>query len=521
MQNEIIAFLSDPSTFGAPVKRIDTHAAIVFLSGDRAFKIKRAVCLPFLDFSTLAQRKAGCEAELAVNKPFAPAIYLRTVPITRERDGSLAICGAGEAVEWALEMRRFDEAATLDKLAARGTITTAIAADTADAIAASHARAPATRALDWVPSIPAIIRQNAEAFRTDTTFPGLASRRLEQLATAAYEAQLPLIESRAATGFVRRCHGDLHLANIALIDGKPTLFDAIEFDARLATIDVLHDAAFTLMDLIQHRCVRAANVLLNRYLELTPRDGLSGLGLLPLFMSLRAAVRANVLSLQAGREADPAKKDRAASYFSLAQSVLAPPQPALIAIGGLSGTGKSAVARELAPFSGAAPGAIVLRSDTTRKRMFGRSELDRLPPAAYQPEITASVYTRLADEAETIVRQGHVVIVDAVFAREGEREAIEARARAADVPFAGIFLTADLATRQARVSRRTGDASDATADVVQVQERYSLGEMGWSTVDGSGTLAQSAERCASVLARIGLAPDDTSASSPSSPGVER
>src|SRR5262249_19587774 len=160
-----------------------------------------------------------------------------------------------------------------------------------------------------------------------------------------------------------------------------------------------HDFAFTLMDLIQHRCVRAANMLLNRYLEVTARDCLAGVGLLPLFMSLRAAVRANVLSLQARDAADQAKKDRAANYFGLAQAVLGPPRPALIAIGGLSGTGKSAVARELAPFTGAAPGAVVLRSDTTRKRMFGRSELERLPPDAYRPEVTASVYTRLADEA--------------------------------------------------------------------------------------------------------------------------
>lgn len=505
MQDEVEAFLGDASTFGAPVTRVDTHAAVVFLVGDQALKIKRAVRLPFLDFSTLERRKAGCEAELAVNRPLAPSIYRRVVPITREPDGRLAINGTGDVVEWALEMRRFDESQTLDRLAERGALTEAVAADAADAIAAAHRDAAVVTRSGWVESIPAIVRQNADAFRAGKIFQAEAFHAFERLAMDAYAAHRSCIEHRSKDGFVRRCHGDLHLANLALIDGKPVLFDAIEFDERLATIDVLHDLAFTLMDLVRYGCIGAANGMLNRYLELTSRGNLAALRLLPLFMSLRAAVRANVLSLRTARnDGDRARLETAMTYLSLAQSVLAPAPPMLIAIGGLSGTGKSAVARTLAPSLGTRPGAIVLRSDTTRKRMLGSDPLERLPASAYRPDVTAGVYARLAVEADTIVRQGHAVIVDAVFAREDERTAIERVARQAQVPFVGLFLTADLAIRLARIAQRTADASDATAEVAREQESYQLDDLGWETVDAAGTLTDVTGRCTVLLHRKGL-----------------
>ena len=251
-------------------------------------------------------------------------------------------------------------------------------------------------------------------------------KKLESLGRRIYANVLPLIERRAEAGFVRRCHGDLHLANLALIEGKPVLFDAIEFDERLATIDVMHDLAFTLMDLVDHGCIDAANLVLNRYLESTPPDNLEALGLLPLSVSMRAAVRANVLLCRPAEQgADQALSNRAQAYFGLARSVLLPAPACLIAIGGLSGTGKSAVARALAPLVGALPGAVVLRSDVTRKRMLGTAELNRLPPSAYQPSVTAEVYARLTAEAAKVVGQGHSVIVDAVFAHEAERSAVE------------------------------------------------------------------------------------------------
>lgn len=508
MQTEVTAFLGDPATHGgAPVTRIDTHAAIVFLSGSRALKIKRCVKLPFLDLSTLDRRKAGCELELAVNEPYAPTIYRRVIPITREPDGRLALDGNGEPVEWALDMLRFDEGATLDRLAARGEMSLTLASDVADVIACSHATATVSRDGRWVRSIPAIIQQNADAFRSSRTFTIDASDEIERLSRRAYTEKLPIIEHRTEAGFVRRCHGDLHLANIALIEGKPVLFDALEFDETLATIDVLHDLSFALMDLIYHGCTDAANVMFNRYLDRTPHQNLGALGLLPLFMSMRAAVRANVLLCRpAQRAGEPSPIEAAGTYFAQARSLLQPPAPCLIAVGGLSGTGKTAVARALAPLVGALPGAVVLRSDILRKRMLGVAELDRLAPSAYRSDLSAAVYAHLAAEADTIVRQGHSVIVDAVFAQEAERSAIELVAKQAAVPFTGLFLTADLTTRVERIKQRSGDASDATAAVAEAQETYELGSIGWDRVDAAGSLQQTTGLCADRLPRTCVRP---------------
>jgi predicted kinase len=314
---------------------------------------------------------------------------------------------------------------------------------------------------------------------------------------------LPLIEQRSENGFVRRCHGDLHLANIALVDDKPVLFDAIEFNEALATIDIVHDLAFTLMDLVHYGSIDAANVVLNRYLGSTALENFEAVGLLPLSIAMRAAVRANVLLCRAAQEgADLSLVDRAKAYFLLARSALRPPPACVVAIGGLSGTGKTVAARAIAPRVGALPGAVVLRSDVIRKSMLGVGEFDRLPSSAYQPAVTADVYARLAGEAAKIARQGHSVIVDAVFARESERSAIESAARQAAVRFIGIFLTADLAIRSQRIGQRSADASDATAAVVEAQERYDLGTLAWTRIDAGGTQEATADLCAALLPGI-------------------
>jgi aminoglycoside phosphotransferase family enzyme/predicted kinase len=501
MQTEVLAFLADTATHaGSPVTRIDTHAAIVFLIGNRAIKVKREVKLPFLDFSTLEQRRKGCELELAVNRVYAPAIYRRILPITRERDGGLALDGAGPPVEWALEMLRFDERATLDNIIARGQMNSTIAYKVATAIASSHHVAQIARQSNWQKSIVAIIQQNSDAFRRAGMFDNQEIDKLEQISQAFHAKSSSIIQARADTGFVRRCHGDLHLANIVLINDKPVLFDALEFDEDLATVDILYDLAFTLMDLVRHSCVDAANGVLNRYLEIASSDNLKALGLLPLFMSVRAAVRANVAECRASLVAhDQSASEDSRSYFMLALSLLQPLPPCLVAVGGLSGTGKTAVARELAPRVGALPGAVILRSDVFRKRMLGAKELDRLPASAYTPAVSAHVYKQLATEASTILQQGHSVILDAVFASEGERSAVELVAKRAAVPFAGIYLVADRTTRIERIRRRVNDASDATAAVADAQETYEPGRMNWSRVDATGTLRQTAALCTEVL----------------------
>jgi uncharacterized protein len=506
-QQAVFALMGDPATHGgSKVRRIDTHAAVVFLAGERAYKIKRAVKFPFLDYSSADKRKAACEAEIDVNRPFAPAIYRRVVPITREPNGRLALDGNGIAVEWAVEMCRFDEGSTLDRLAEQGAIGAEITEALARAVAAAHAAAPAVAAEPWLDALARFLDQNDAAFRgMPDLFPADEAVALGRNSRAALDRLRPLLRARGEHGLVRRGHGDLHLGNIALIDGRPVPFDAIEFDPLIAAGDVLYDLAFLLMDLTERGLNAPANAVFNRYLAETRRvDDLDALAALPLFLSLRAAIRAKVT---AARRADADAADRpkiakaAATYFRFACEFIAPPKPVLLAVGGLSGTGKSVLARALAPDLPPCPGAVVLRSDVERKALFGAGETDPLPAEAYAAEATQTVYAILADKARRVAAAGHAALVDAVFAQPRERAAIAAVASSSGVRFHGLFLTADLATRVARVASRSGDASDADPMIARQQEAYDLGALDWAEIDATGTPQQTLRHARAALAR--------------------
>ncbi len=297
-QQAVFRLLSDPASHGGePVRRVDTHAASVFLAGERALKVKRAVRFPFLDYSTLERRKAACAAELEVNRAFAPKIYRRVVAITREADGELAIDGAGEPVEWAVEMRRFDEGATLDRLADQGR----------DRCRRSQTGSAAwwrrrMRLHRWSRpsrgsrrSPRSSTRTNRRSASSPSCFPADEAEILTRRSRTALAQLRPLLLDRGRRGLIRRGHGDLHLGNIAMIDGQPMLFDAIEFDPLIAAGDVLYDLAFLVMDLIERDLKPAANLVLNRYLAETQRaedlDALAALPLVPRRCAPRSAPR--------------------------------------------------------------------------------------------------------------------------------------------------------------------------------------------------------------------------------------
>jgi uncharacterized protein len=505
-QGRVFAFLTDPATHPG-VRRIDTHAASVFLEGARALKIKRAVRYPYLDYSTLAKRKAACDEEIKVNRPFAPQIYHRVVPITQNGDGSLSIDGSGPPVEFAIEMTRFDERQTIDHLAETGELDRDFVEAIADAIAASHAAAPPAPAEPWIKSIPAFIDDNSTAFRTAACFPANDVDDLDDASRSAFSRIRKLLEQRCKQGYVRRCHGDLHLANIVLIEHKPVLFDAIEFDPTIASVDVVYDLAFPMMDLLHYGRHAAANALLNRYLKTASLEHVDALAALPLFMSLRAAIRAKVLLARLGQSSrDKAEiMDPAQAYFKLAQQLIRPPAPTLVAVGGLSGTGKSVLAHALAPDILPRPGAILLRTDVLRKQEFGVNETDRLPATAYHPEMTDKIYDLLMQRAARILSQGHSVVVDAVFARESERTAIRNAARRLNITFVGLFLQTGLATRLNRVGGRKGDASDATPEIAGLQEKYDIGAMDWDIIDASGTPEQTLKQCQTRITHLAAA----------------
>jgi hypothetical protein len=275
-----------------------------------------------------------------------------------------------------------------------------------------------------------------------------------------------------------------------VLNGEPIAFDALEFDPLIGSGDLLYDLAFLLMDLLEFDRQAAANQVLNGYYVAARRDAdCDGIAALSFFMSLRAAIRAMTTASRLDVTKDTIARS-ARRYFDLALKLLAPAKPSVLGIGGLSGTGKTVLARSLAPLRAPAPGALVFRSDVERKAVYGVGEHERLSPSAYRAEVSERVYRILIDKAARVARAGHSAIVDAVFAQAEERAAIETAAAAAGVEFRGLFLVADLTTRVQRVSGRAADASDADAEVARKQEEFVTGPVTWSCVDAASSPAQ-------------------------------
>jgi aminoglycoside phosphotransferase family enzyme/predicted kinase len=457
-QSEVAAFLARL----ADVPPIETHISAVFLAGDRAFKLKKAVNLGFLDFTSLAERHRLLAREIELNAPHAPGLYRCLHPITRGADGGLRLGGSGEAEDWVLEMARLAEGALFDTRTLDPPMLDALA----DAVAALHAAAPpAPGDGDLSPVIAQCV---AAALET-----GLPPRRVAAWAEAVRTRLASDLAERARAGFLRRCHGDLHLGNICLWQGAPTPFDALEFDERLACIDVGYDLAFLLMDLERRHGRAAANRVLNRYLARTGDAGL--VAGLPLWLSLRAMIRAHV---EARRGAEWG------SLLGLAEAYLAPAPGCLIAIGGLPGTGKTSLARALAPDLGPAPGALVLRSDEIRKHRAGVPPEQRLPDNAYTAAESEAVFAELTRLAAVARQHGHAVIADAVFLRPAERISVAA----VGGPFLGLWLEAPLDLLRARVAARRGDASDATIAVLEAAAARDPGPIAWERLDAAHPL---------------------------------
>lgn len=503
-QRDVIDWLATPAAYGpgvTDVERIDTHAAIVFLAGDGAWKLKRAVRYDYLDYSTPDRRRACCEAELARNTRLAPSIYRRVVAVTREPEGGFAIGGAGTPVDWLVAMRRFDGEALCDRLATRGALPLEAMPALAREVAAMHATAEHRVDHGGAAGLRWVIDGNVSALRAaGPTFEAAAIDSLARATHARLVRHAALLDTRRDEGLVRLCHGDLHLRNLVMLHGVPTPFDAVEFNDEIACIDTGYDLAFLLMDLWRRGLHRHANVVLGEYLQHTGDVEL--LAPLPLFLSCRAAVRAKT-SVAAARlatpEAQPALVDTAREYVRLALTFLDPPPPRLVATGGRSGTGKSTLAAALAPVIGAPPGAWVLRSDVERKRLFGVAPATPLDGDAYSHATTARVYAGLRLEARLALDAGHAVVCDATFTDAAERDAIARVADDAAVPFTGLWLDAPVEVLEARVQARHGDASDA--DVAVVRAQPATPPAGWRVVDASGDAAATLSAARAALAR--------------------
>jgi aminoglycoside phosphotransferase family enzyme/predicted kinase len=454
---------------------VETALARVFLTPDAAFKQKRAVDFDYVDFTTAERRRWALERELAFNRATAPDLYRAVRRITRRGDGGLEFDGPGELVDEVLEMRRFPDAAVLSARpeALEGEMAEALGRT----IARAHAQAPLRKTSGLTYTVPSNAHVLAELAS------GLGAAEVARLVaeTEAEHARLrPLLEARAAAGFSRRCHGDLHLGNILIEAGRPVLFDCIEFNDALSDIDVFYDLAFLLMDLDfrerREPAVRVLSGYLDEAARTFPASLWEGLAALPLMLSVRAAVRAHV-SAHAGEAALGRR------YLAAAQAHLHPAAPVLAAVGGRSGSGKSSLARKLAPALGAAPGAVILRSDEIRKRRAGLAPTEPAPQQAYTAEADVGVFDELFATAAALLGAGRAVVLDATFLRRELRQRAEAVALAAAVPFHGLWLDAPAEVLEARVAGRKRDASDADLAVLRGQLVRDPGPMGWTVLD--------------------------------------
>lgn len=481
-QAALVERLLDPGCYNHPVRgvhRVETHISHVLLTGEFAYKIKKPLDLGFLNFTTLEARRFYCEEEVRLNRRLAPGVYLGVVPVagTPERP---RMNGAGPALDYAVKMRQFPEDMLLDRVEARGELTARHIAAMAREIAAFHggcARAQQGMAFGSPEHIRRPMEQNFEQIG-----PLLADAqdisRLEQLrrwSAESFTRLRPLLEERRRAGFVRECHGDLHLGNLFLEGEEIRVFDCIEFNPDFRWIDVMSEVAFLVMDLYHRDHPDLARRFLNAYLELG--GDYEGVELLRFYLVYRALVRAKIAAIRAGQEGvGEAERGRDweeyRRHVRLAGHFSEPEPPLVLITHGLSGSGKTVLSGELL----ARLNAVRLRSDVERKRLFGWGSTARSGSALnvdwYTPEATRKTYAAMVRAARPILAGGWSLLVDASFLKRWQRELFRALAREMGAPFAILDLRTDAATLRTRVASRERtqqDASEATVEVLEAQ----------------------------------------------------
>lgn len=469
-QAQLLAALSRPAVFGpgcGRVERLETHISCVFLTGHFAYKIKKAVNFGFLDFTTLAKRRHFCEEELRLNRRLAPALYLDVVSITGSVDAPI-LGGDGPALEYAVKMREFPQDALASRLVARGELSPADIDALAEKVAAFHSAsgvAPRDGAFGAPDEILRVAQQNFAQIRPHLEM--TERNELEELLAwteREHAARRSALVRRREEGFVRECHGDLHLNNIARIDGELTIFDCIEFNPSMRWIDVMSEVAFTLMDLHYRGRVDLARRFLNAYLERT--GDYAGLAVLRLYLVYRALVRAKIARLRAAQlEASAARRALLAEYrahVTLARSYAQSSHPALVVTHGLAGCGKTTLSQALLE----AIGAVRARSDVERKRLHGLGALERggngIDRGLYAAEATEATYRELGALAREIVGAGLVAIIDATFLKRWQRDQFRDLAAELGVAFVIVDFLASATTLRRRIAERAAKSSDAS-----------------------------------------------------------
>lgn len=498
-QAETISFL----TRLAPTV-IETHISLVFLDEQYAYKLKKALSLSFVDFSQVERRIYYCHEELKLNRRTAPDLYLEVLLIYRNLKGELSFedDGQSDVIDAVIKMRRFDNQHLLSTLAEKNQLTPQIMTQLAHDLADFHSKAEVSSDHQGAKRLGDIVELNKLSEpRVNQILGHGKMSELNQLLLKDITQHAAILNSRAAESKVRHCHGDLHLNNICLWHKVATPFDCLEFNESMATTDVLYDLAFLLMDLWRYQQYELANCLMNRYMEQSKET--DGLVLLPLFMSLRASIRAMVIALQASNTKDhiaaEQHRQQAEKFLSLAFTLLKRPKPQLVAVGGLSGSGKSTLATALAPYIGAAPGARVLSTDRIRKRLFNVAAEEKLAAESYTEASSNMVYRSQREQCAAVVLAGHSAIADGVFGKDWERKAIEQCAKDLKANFNGIWLEAPPSKLMTRVANRKNDPSDATVEIVEKQLQREYGVINWPHLNSAQALNVLTSQALSLL----------------------
>jgi aminoglycoside phosphotransferase family enzyme/predicted kinase len=474
-----ITALLAPDQFDHPVaaiELIETHISWVILTGDFVYKIKKPVDFGFLNFTTLAQRQFYCEEELRLNRRLAPDIYLDVMPVR----GTLAsphFGGTGEVVDYAVKMRQFPQAAQFDRLLQQAKLTVEYLDAIAETVASFHGEVEAAASSSHYGEPATVWQPVAENFlqiRERETRPALLQELdcVSEWSRQQFASLQAVFVQRKRDGFVRECHGDLHLRNIAWFEDKPLIFDCIEFNPDLRWIDVMSDLAFLFMDLIDRGQQAFAYRLLNRYLAHT--GDYAGLRVLPFYFVYRAMVRAKVDRIRLSQP-DVSSQERVADeqeftgYLQLAKSFVQRPKPILMITWGLSASGKTTVSDGLLE----ALGAIRLRSDVERKRLAGIEAKTRAKAGVgegiYSSAMSERTYAYLVDVARSILTAGFPVIVDATFLEATRRRLFAQLAQQLQVPFVILQCVASASCLRQRICQRQGDASDADLAILEHQ----------------------------------------------------
>lgn len=475
--NVLINCMADASFYPHPVegevKVLQTHISYIFLTGEYAYKLKKPVNFGFLDFSTLEKRQYYCQQELDLNRPIAPDIYLEVLPITQQQD-TLELNGKGEVVDYVVKMREFPQATLLSEMEKAGKLTEALFVELGKTVAQFHQQTKTNDYIQQFGQPKELLAATNQNYQQTEKYVGVVQTPDQYQETKAFtdrfcEDHYFLLKKRIDEQFIRECHGDLHLKNICYWQNKIQLFDRIEFNEPFRFVDVMYDVAFTVMDLEFRNCQKFATVFLNTYLEHT--GDWEGVQVLPFYLTRQAYVRAKVNSLMLDdpniSEAEKAQaKAQAKQYYYLAWEYTQPQSGRLWMMSGLSGSGKTTVARELAKHHQ----AIHLRSDAVRKHLAG-IEIEQVGNQdIYSPEMTEKTYHKLLEIGTLLASQGWSVILDAKYDRQALRQAVIDAANNNEIPLKILYCDAPMSVLRDRVAARSGDISDATPDLLAKQQ---------------------------------------------------